>query len=60
MHINNNTITLKTAVTTSQVSAIELAAGSTGTGNTINVNNNTITGCTNDLATTSIWYGIYN
>ena len=60
MNINNNTITLKTAVTTSQVSAIELAAGSTGTGNTINVNNNTITGCTNDLATTSIWYGIYN
>jgi hypothetical protein len=60
MNINNNTITLKTAVTTSQVSAIELSAGSTGTGNTINVNNNTITGCTNDLATTSIWYGIYN
>jgi len=60
MNVNNNTITLKTAVTTSQVSAIELSAGSTGSGNTININNNTITGCTNDLATTSIWYGIYN
>jgi hypothetical protein len=60
MNLNNNTITLKSAVTTSQVSAIECSAGSTGTGNTININNNTITGCTNDLATTSIWYGIYN
>ena len=58
--INNNTITLKSAVTTSQVSAIECSAGATGVGNTININNNTITNCTNDFATTSIWYGIYN
>jgi hypothetical protein len=58
--INNNTITLKSAVTTSQVSAIECSAGANGVGNTININNNTITNCTNDLATTSIWYGIYN
>jgi hypothetical protein len=58
--INNNTITLKSAVTTSQVSAIECSAGANGVGNTIDINNNTITNCTNDLATTSIWYGIYN
>ena len=43
MNVNNNTITLKTAVATSQVSAIECSAGSTGSGNTININNNTIT-----------------
>ena len=59
-NINNNTITLKSAVTTSQVSAIECSAGASGVGNTININNNTITNCTNDLATTSTWYGIYN
>ncbi len=59
-NINNNTITLKSAVTTSQVSAIECSAGASGVGNTININNNTITNCTNDLATTSLWYGIYN
>jgi hypothetical protein len=59
--INNNTITLKSAVLTSQVSAIECSAGATGVGNTININNNTITNCTNDLATTlTPWYGIYN
>jgi hypothetical protein len=59
-NVNNNTLTIKSAVTTSQVSVIENASGSTAASNTININNNTVTNCTNDLTTTGIWYGIYN
>ena len=57
--INNNTISLRFNGTTSQVSAIECALAS-GTTNTININNNLITNCTNDLATSHTFYGIYN
>jgi len=59
-NINNNTVTIKNGGTTTQVSAIENVSGATAAGNTISISNNTIQNCTNDLATTGIWYGIYN
>ncbi|MBL0128148.1 MAG: T9SS type A sorting domain-containing protein [Flavobacteriales bacterium] len=56
---NNNTITLHGGGTTSQVTGIENAFGATPTGNTVNLNNNTITG---DYltATSGAFYGIYS
>lgn len=58
--ITNNTLTLKTAVTTTFVSVIENASGATAANNTITINNNLIANCSNTAATTGIWYGIYN
>ncbi|MFZ4401340.1 MAG: fibronectin type III domain-containing protein [Bacteroidales bacterium] len=58
--ISNNTVTLKSGATTNEVTCIYQQAGSTAASNTIRIFNNLITNCTNDLATTSIWYGIYN
>ena len=59
--ITNNTLTIKSAVTTSQVSIIEnLSGGASIPVNTVKIRNNTITNCANDVATTSTWYGIYN
>lgn len=57
--INNNAITLKGGGTTTAWTAIENVAGSTAAGNTITINNNTITG---DYltATTGLLYGIFN
>ncbi|MCS7073520.1 MAG: hypothetical protein NZ108_03540, partial [Bacteroidia bacterium] len=57
--INNNNITIKGGGTTTQVSAIENAIGSTALLNTVSINNNTITG---DYltATSGVFYGIYN
>ncbi|MEZ4949576.1 MAG: hypothetical protein R2784_09355 [Saprospiraceae bacterium] len=54
--INNNIISLTSLSGTT--SGIENAAGSAGSGNTININNNTITNC--DDSSTSTWYGIWN
>jgi hypothetical protein len=59
LDVNNNTVSLKFGGTTSQVSAIECALAN-GTTNTININNNLITNCTNDLATSHTFYGIFN
>lgn len=59
LDVNNNTVSLKFGGTTSQVSAIECALAN-GTTNTININNNLITNCTNDLATSHTLYGIFN
>jgi hypothetical protein len=42
------------------VSVIENVSGATAASNTINISNNTIQNCTNDLTTTGIWYGIWN
>ncbi|MDD5363646.1 MAG: hypothetical protein PHN88_16100 [Ignavibacteria bacterium] len=58
--INNNTLTLNSSVTTSQVSVIENGIGSTPAENTISINNNVITNCSNDMNTTGLWYGIFN
>lgn len=58
--INNNTLTIKSGTTTSQVSVIENASGATAANNTITIDNNLITGCTSSLATTQTWYGIWN
>jgi hypothetical protein len=58
--INNNTLTLKGGMTTSQVSVIENGIGATAAGNTVSINNNTISNCTNTTTTTGTWYGIYN
>ena len=58
--INNNTVTIKGGGSTTQISAIENSAGSSGIGNAISINNNNITNCTNTLNTTGAWYGIYN
>ncbi|MBK8854851.1 MAG: hypothetical protein IPN10_12275, partial [Saprospiraceae bacterium] len=56
---SNNNLTIKGGATTSQVTMIENAAGSTPLSNTITLNNNTLTG---DYltATTGVFYGIWN
>ncbi|MBU1010826.1 MAG: T9SS type A sorting domain-containing protein [Bacteroidetes bacterium] len=59
-NINNNTITLQSGATTSQVSGIENAIGSTAAGNTININNNTLQNFSYSTATSGTVYGIYN
>jgi len=57
--ITYNNITIKGGGTTSLVSAIENGIGSTAASNTVNINNNTITG-EYLTATTGVFYGIYN
>lgn len=58
--INNNTLTIGFGGTTSSTSVIENSAGVSGAGNTITINNNTITNCSSNSSATGIWYGIYN
>ncbi len=58
--ISNNTLTIKSAVTTAQVSMIENVSGATAASNTVSITNNLIANCTNTAATTGIWYGIWN
>jgi hypothetical protein len=58
--IVNNTLTLKGAGAVTQLSPIENNAGSSGTGNTINISSNTIINCTYANATSGVFYGIYN
>ncbi len=57
---NNNTITVKSGATTSNLTGIENSFGATAAANTININNNTITGCTYTTATTGAFTGITN
>ena len=40
--VSNNSVTLQSGATTSQLTAIENVSGSTAASNTININNNTI------------------
>ncbi|MCB0518465.1 MAG: hypothetical protein KDD27_05985, partial [Saprospiraceae bacterium] len=56
---NFNNITIHGGATTSQVTFIENGFGSTPAGNTVNINNNMLTG---DYltATSGVFYGIYN
>ncbi|MFT3911080.1 MAG: T9SS type A sorting domain-containing protein [Ferruginibacter sp.] len=56
--INNNTITLKAAGTTTASTGIENAIGSTAAANTVNINNNIIQNCTYTSATTATFSGI--
>lgn len=59
--INNNNITVTSGATSSQLTAIENAAGSTAASNTVSISNNSIT--TNYAtagATSGGTYGIYN
>ncbi len=58
--INNNTVTVKSAATTSACTAIENSIGSTASSNTVTINNNTITGSTYTTTTTGTFTGILN
>jgi hypothetical protein len=58
--INNNTLTIRYAGTTSQVSVIENLSGAAGINNTVTISNNLITGCTASLVTSGAYNGIYN
>jgi hypothetical protein len=55
---NNNVVSIYGGGTTSQLSAIEVALGIGGTTNTVNINNNDITG-SYLTATSGTFYGIY-
>ncbi|PIP55189.1 MAG: hypothetical protein COX07_01240, partial [Bacteroidetes bacterium CG23_combo_of_CG06-09_8_20_14_all_32_9] len=55
--VTNNTISLTSGATTSMLASIESAIS--GTGNTININNNIIQNCDYSTATTGTFYGIY-
>ncbi|WP_216690397.1 beta strand repeat-containing protein [Hymenobacter siberiensis] len=58
--ITNNTITLASGATSSQMSGIENGTGSTAAGNTVNITGNTVTNCTYATATSPTIYCIYN
>jgi len=58
--INSNTMSIKGGGTTSQISVIENASGASAANNTITINNNLITNCTNATNTSGIFYGIWN
>ncbi len=58
--INNNTVTLSSGGSTQALTCIENNAGSTPTTNTVNINNNLITGCTYAGATSAAFNGIMN
>lgn len=58
--VKNNTLTLISDGTTTTVSVIENVSGATAASNTIDISNNIIQNCTNDLRTTGAWYGIWN
>jgi hypothetical protein len=55
----HNTITLKSAATTSQLTFIQNGMGITPAGNTVTISNNTLTG-EYLTATSGVFYGIYN
>lgn len=58
--VNSNTIKLKGGATTSALTAIDNAAGSTAAGNTISITNNTIDSCTYTTATSGVFTAISN
>ena len=58
--ITNNSLTLTGGGTTQLMHGINNAAGSTGVGNTVNISNNTVTGCTYPTATSAAFTAIVN
>jgi hypothetical protein len=58
--ISNNTITVRSGATTSNLTGIENASGATAAANTINILNNLITNCTYATATSGVFAGIIN
>jgi hypothetical protein len=58
--VSHNTVTLKPGGTTSAVTAIQNASGSTAANNTVSVVYNVITNCTYTTATTGAFNGILN
>jgi hypothetical protein len=58
--VSYNTVTVHGGGTTQSVVGIQNASGSTPASNTVNISNNSITGCTYTTATTAGFYGIYN
>lgn len=58
--ITNNSLTLTGGGTTSLMHGINNAAGGSGVGNTVNISNNTVTGCTYPTATTAAFTAIVN
>ena len=58
--VSDNTLTLHGGGTSSQLSVIENASGSTASSNTVNINNNLITNCTYANSTSGPFYGIWN
>jgi hypothetical protein len=58
--INNNTVTVNSAATTSASTGIDNVIGSTAASNTVNINNNTVQNCTYSTATTATFTAILN
>jgi trimeric autotransporter adhesin len=56
--VNNNSISVKSGATTSQLSGIDVQFGSTPASNTITISNNNIQNCTYSTATTGTFQGI--
>jgi hypothetical protein len=60
LDITGNLITLASGGTTTALTGIENGIGSTAASNTVNITNNTVTGCTYATATTGAFTGITN
>jgi hypothetical protein len=58
--ISNNSVTLSSGATTSDLRAIDNAIGVTAASNAITINNNTIQNCSYTTATSGSFYGIVN
>lgn len=58
MSVNNNTVSVKSDAINSNLCAIENAVGAVLLTNTININNNLITNCSQDYATNAFYHGI--
>ena len=58
-NISNNVLSITSGATSSATSCIEIGSGGTSVSNTININNNTMTGGSTTL-TTGNYYGIWN
>lgn len=58
--ITNNTVTVSGGASTVQVTAIENTSGTAAIGNTVNISNNVISGCSQTVNTTGTFYGIWN
>ncbi len=56
--VNNNTVTISGGANSASY-ALDIEAGGSGTSNTINVINNTVTNCTNSAATSAAFYCLY-
>ncbi len=58
--VTNNTLTVVSGATTSQLSVIENASGGSGTNNLVNISNNQLINCGFLAGTSGSFYGIYN